>query len=380
MLSDASHFSDASILVPPVLAHCLRFFDGDHTELDLREELVRITGRIEVGEIVEHLMGTLSASGFLEDEAFAAMRDERMREFADAPRRAAAHAGLAYPEDTLELRETMIRWLDGARRPLPGLVGIAAPHVSPDGGCRSYAAAYGALGDEVKHRTFLILATSHSGEPGRFGLTRKPFVTPLGETPADTELVRELAATGGAAVEMEDYCHSFEHTVELQVVFLQHLFGPDIRILPVLCGGFASVYQGGKPEDDPHVARFLDALRDLASRHRERLFWVLGIDMAHMGSRYQDEFPCTAGQGVMAEVEQQDRARIERVLAGDADGYWALLHGDPLKWCGSAPLYTFLRAAPGVRGELLCYEQWNIDPESVVSFAGIAFKQGQAAG
>jgi len=46
---------------------------------------------------------------------------------------------------------------------------------------------------------------------------------------------------------------------------------------------------------------------------------------------------------------------------------------DDLKWCGSAPLYTFLKALPGARGELLRYEQWNIDPQSVVSFAGIAF-------
>jgi hypothetical protein len=44
-----------------------------------------------------------------------------------------------------------------------------------------------------------------------------------------------------------------------------------------------------------------------------------------------------------------------------------------LKWCGSAPLYTFLKAVPHARGELLRYEQWNIDEQSVVSFAGIAF-------
>ena len=46
---------------------------------------------------------------------------------------------------------------------------------------------------------------------------------------------------------------------------------------------------------------------------------------------------------------------------------------DDLKWCGSAPLYTFLKALPEARGELLRYEQWNIDPRSVVSFAGMAF-------
>jgi len=51
---------------------------------------------------------------------------------------------------------------------------------------------------------------------------------------------------------------------------------------------------------------------------------------------------------------------------------------DDLKWCGSAPFYTFLKAAPKARGELLHYEQWNIDEQSVVSFAGMAFSKTQA--
>ena len=49
---------------------------------------------------------------------------------------------------------------------------------------------------------------------------------------------------------------------------------------------------------------------------------------------------------------------------------------DDLKWCGSSPFYTFLKAVPAARGELMRYEQWNIDEKSVVSFAGMAFSRG----
>ena len=48
---------------------------------------------------------------------------------------------------------------------------------------------------------------------------------------------------------------------------------------------------------------------------------------------------------------------------------------DDLKWCGSSPFYTFLKTAPEMRGDLLRYEQWNIDDRSVVSFAGMAFSK-----
>ena len=378
-IRDPYRYSDAMLIVPPPLIECLSCFDGSQTDLDLRALLVRITGDLQVGELEQHLIEMFSSAGFLEDETFAQMKAGRQREFAEAPKREPAHAGGAYPLETAALRETMTRYMDGgAGRPAPpgGLCGIAAPHVSPEGGWQSYRAAYGALGPELKDRTFVILATSHYGAPEHFGLTRKPFVTPLGETATDTALVDRLAVIGGPAVLMEDYCHSFEHTVELQVVFLQHIYGPDIRILPILCGQYAhSLYRGGAPEADEGVRRFLGSLGEMAAREGDGLFWILGIDMAHMGARYQDDFPAYADSGVMAEVAARDRQRIARVVESDGDGFWSLVqeNHDDLKWCGSAPLYTFLKTLPGARGELLRYEQWNIDPRSVVSFAGMAF-------
>ena len=177
---------------------------------------------------------------------------------------------------------------------------------------------------------------------------------------------------------MEDYCHAVEHSIEFQVLFLQHLYGPDIRILPILCGSFASSIQnGGLPEDNESVRRFLDRLGEIAAREGDRLAWVLGIDMAHMGPRYGDDFVATAGTGEMEDVARRDHARIDRVLASDAQGFWEQVQErqDDLKWCGSSPLYTFLRAVPGARGALRGYEQWNIDQSSVVSFAALSFER-----
>jgi len=125
------------------------------------------------------------------------------------------------------------------------------------------------------------------------------------------------------------------------------------------------------------VQRFLDALGELGAREANRLFWVLGIDIANMGRRYGDQFTARAEQGAMTEITARDRTRIDRVTAGDAEGFWSLVqeNRDDLKWCGSSPLYTFLKAVPQARGHLLRYEQWNIDEQSVVSFAGMAFKE-----
>lgn len=382
LIRDPFRYSDATLIVPPALVQCLQFFDGQQTNLDLRAALVQLTGDLRTGEVEEHLRKTLSEAGFVEDDVYRRLRAGQHAAFARAERREASHAGAAYPEQPDALRTTLGGYMSAAApAPRDGLVGIAAPHISPEGGYRTYAAAYGALGSEYKDRVFVILGTSHYGEPDKFGLTVKPFVTPLGEARTEQDLVERLAAAAGDAVNLEDYCHAVEHSIEFQAIFLQHLFGPEIRILPVLCGSFgSSIRGGGKPEDDANVQRFFDALGDLAAREGQRLFWVLGIDMAHMGRRYGDLFAARVNDGPMEKVAASDRRRIRLVETGDAAGFWAAIQedGDPLKWCGSSPLYTFLKAMPAARARLLGYEQWNIDEQSVVSFGALAF-EGQGS-
>jgi AmmeMemoRadiSam system protein B len=378
LIRDSYGYSDAVMIIPPPLVQCLTCFDGEQTSLDLRQLLVQMTGELEVSGLEAHLRETLSSAGFLHDHIYERLREERHRRFAEADSRFPAHAGTAYPEDPNDLKTTLDGYLTRGKH-LPAddsVIAIAAPHVSPFGGWQTYRDAYSALGPEHREKTFVVLGTSHYGQPDRFGLTRKPFETPYGCATPDSRLIEELAKE--PAVMMEDYCHAVEHSIEFQVVFLQHLYGPKIRILPILCGSFArSILNGGMPEDDEPVRRFLDKLGEIAVREGNSLTWILGIDMAHMGARYGDEMAASANRGEMQEVEQRDRLRIERVLASDAEGFWESVKDrqDDLKWCGSSPLYTFLRAVPGASGTLRGYEQWNIDEQSVVSFAAMSFSR-----
>lgn len=378
LIRDSFQYSQTTLIIPPVLVYGLEFFDGERTDLDLRAELTRLTGQLEMGGAAAHLREALSNAGFLEDEMYAELKEARHRAFAESEVREAAHAGSAYPEEAEPLKTVMQRYLDGVADPqagvIGGLLGIAAPHVSPEGGWKSYRAAYRALTPDLQDRTFVVLGTSHYGQPDKFGLTRKPFRTPFGETKIDTALVNELAAQPAAL--MEDYCHAVEHSIEFQVLFLQAIYGPKVRVLPVLCGSFGrSIYTGGTPEDDEGVGRFLGTLGEIAARDSQRLFWVLGVDMAHMGARYGDQFSARAERNEMAVVRERDVRRIERINAGDPRGFWDLVqeNQDDLKWCGSSPIYTFMKAVPQARGTLHKYEQWNIDDKSVVSFAGVSF-------
>jgi AmmeMemoRadiSam system protein B len=374
LIRDPFHYSDATLIVPPLLARGLALFDGEHTDTDLTAELKRLAAGAEIGFAAGQLVEGMSQARFLEDEVYARLRESRHKAFAASPVRVAAHARSAYPDEVDPLRRLMREYLGEGAQGKSAVLGIAAPHVSPSGGWQCYRAAYEQLTPELAERTFVILGTSHYGQPDRFGLTGKSFETPLGRTRVDDRLVNELA--GQRAAVMEDYCHAVEHSIEFQVLFLQSVYGPDVRILPILCGTFGrSILAGGAPEDNEHVRRFLGGLGEIAAREKDRLFWVLGIDMAHMGARYGDGFQARANEGDMAVVRERDHLRIERVIAADAHGFWDLIkeNKDDLKWCGSSPLYTFLSAVPEARGRLHRYEQWNIDAQSVVSFAGMSF-------
>jgi AmmeMemoRadiSam system protein B len=378
MIRDPFGYSSRVLLLPPLLAQSLQFFDGEQSELDLRHFLVQATGNLSAGAAADQLIGALDEAGFLDNERFAALRQESHRAFAEAPVRVASHIGPGgYPGDPAEMRTVFDGYFQGTHpEPDPASIAIAAPHVSPFGGWESYAAAYAAIPAAASDRVFVVLGTSHYGQPERFGLTRKPFETPYGQTTPALDLVDRLEKAAPSAVLMEDFCHAREHSIEFQIAFLQHRFGPSIPVMPVLCGPFAqSVYRGGRPEANEGVARFLDALAEMQHREGKRLFWVMGVDFAHIGSRYGDSEAAQPGEGLMTEVGARDRLRMEAIGRGAREEYWEDVQkgSDPLRWCGSAPLYTFMSAVRDAVGETHRYEQWAIDHESVVTFGAMSF-------
>jgi predicted class III extradiol MEMO1 family dioxygenase len=427
LLRDSLGYSQCIMLIPNGWAQALLCFDGRHTILDCQAFLTRLTGEIGSAEDIAGLVRALAENGFLLTPEFEALRQGREEEFRRAERRDPHHAGAAYPADAEELRRRLEEYRGGARRSelagyhpprtmefsMPAAparsggasrpVGIAAPHASPEAAFDSYIEAYRRLPD-LSGRTVVILGTSHYGTPNRFGLTSKTFVTPLGALATDAAIVDRLLATAPGSIVEEDYCHSIEHSIEFQCVFSQFMQGAadarrtseiliaadgaepsrscpgfSFKIVPILCGPIFDLEHARVPERDPdEVRRFTDALGAIAAREGDRLFWILGIDMAHVGRRYGDEKPIAVGDEFMHAVEVEEHRRAEYLAAGDVEGFRAAVvegGNDRLRWCGFTPIYTFLRALPGARCRPLMYQQWNIDPESVVTFGAMGLEQ-----
>ena len=189
----------------------------------------------------------------------AGLKRARRDAFARAELREPSHAGSAYPEERRGPRPDAgaatwrrtprpdrrigRRW--GSLRPTSAPREASAPTRRPTPRCHRPPGS----------GTVVILGTSHYGEPERFGLTRKPFVTPLGRTGVDLDVVEGLFRAAPGAVTMEDYCHAVEHAIEFQVLFLQHVWGAGVRVVPILCGPFARSTLDGRPPGGRRAGR-----------------------------------------------------------------------------------------------------------------------------
>src|SRR5260221_2451820 len=150
LLRHPFRYTEDVLIVPPELVPFLGYFDGAHDEGDLRLALRRATaiGAVEVEGLLRHLEDALGR-GFLWNDAFARLREDRQRTFAEAPRREAAHAGSAYPADAAPLAAALRTFLEGTEAgtssEAAGAFAIAAPHVNPGGRYPAYPAGHHGL-------------------------------------------------------------------------------------------------------------------------------------------------------------------------------------------------------------------------------------------
>jgi AmmeMemoRadiSam system protein B len=237
-----------------------------------------------------------------------------------------------------------------------------APHIDFPRGARAWAKAYQALSTDAD--LFVILGTAHQTPPHLFALTLRDHETPLGVIPTDRVALDAIAReVGEGEVLADEWAHDGEHSIELQLVALQHRLRRPFTALPVLCSSIAHLEQPARLTD-----RFVAALgRALRGR---RACIVASADLAHVGPLYGDARPPTRAE--LAVLETRDRETLAFLAAGDAEG----LHRDALRddarrrLCGLAPIYAAIRAsATGAR--LLHYERWTDGMDSV-SFAAAA--------
>jgi MEMO1 family protein len=366
----------------------LALLDGTRTLEDVRTLLRRLTDDEPPPlESLARVVDRLDRAQLLDGPRFRARVDGRVREPSCIP---------CYGEDPDALRDDLRALFTGpggpglprGREPDGDLRAALIPHIDYGRGGTTYAWGFKEIVERTDASLFVIIGTSHCGPdactlggphplPARFTLTRKDFKTPLGVTPTDQDFIDRLVRHHGDGLfDGELIRHLPEHSIELEVVFLQYLYEKvrPIRIVPLVVGSFHDcVSDNSDPTDQEDIARMVEALRRAEEGARAPVCYLISGDLAHIGPKFRDA-PLT--QPRLTHSRAQDQAVLSRAEAADLTGFFQVIadEGDSRNICGLPPTWTTLAATRPGRGKLLHYDQY-IDPRGheSVSFASVAF-------
>jgi len=358
----------------------MALLDGTTTLRDLQMGLMRQRGGMLVSsEEVESVIAHLDDSFLLESAKFKKARDRIVEEFVSMKVRPSSHSSRAYPGDPRELKRKLDEILalqPDSEKPEGKLLALVAPHIDLSVGGGVYSRAYQALRDRSP-KTVIILGIGHQMAQDLFALSGKDFETPLGVAECDQPLVGKLKAAGGNVLAKNDFAHRAEHSIEFQVLFLQHILPKDsFTMVPILCGNLQmALSEYSRRAYREKAGAFLEALKETLKHRREEALLVAGVDFSHIGPKFGHDRPAQYLKGLS---EAHDRALLNALTALDADSFWEESGRvkDQYNVCGFAALACLLEVLPPCKGHLLGYEMWQEEAtRSAVSYAAMAFAE-----
>jgi len=228
-----------------------------------------------------------------------------------------AVAGQFYPGQAESLRLDVTRYIVNQPRQ-SAVIGIIAPHA---GYVYSGAVAGAVYGSIDIPRVVVILCPNHHGIGARAALSpAQGWSTPLGTVPIDQALRQQLLAHAPAVLSLDALAHLHEHSLEVQLPFLQVL-RPDVAIVPISLGfsDFASCRLLG------------EALAHVIRSYPEPVLMIASSDMTH----YE-----TAG-----DAKKKDDLAIRQILDLDPAKLLAVCRENAITMCGVVPAAVMLVAS-----------------------------------
>ena len=261
------------------------------------------------------------------------------------------------------------------------LRGLVSPHIDFNRGGTSYAVAYREILNKSNADTFIIFGTTHYAQNNNpFILTRKPFSTPLGTADTDAKILDYLEERCSWDIYDGEIFHRTEHSIEFQVVFLQHILKDrPFKIVPVLCNSFHEfINKGTSPFEDKRVNNFLSELKILLDNLGDSAMIIAGVDLAHVGPKFGDKDQ--VNEETLSWITKRDSLSMGHTESIDAESFYRSVEEekDKRKICGLSSIYSMLKVTDASYGKILDYDNAiEEDTGSVVTFASAGYyKEG----
>ena len=230
------------------------------------------------------------------------------------------------------------------------LCGIVVPHAGYPYSAACAAWSYAAVARDGRPRTAVLLGVNHQSTGAPIALSPAAgWATPLGIVPVDKELATQLCVLDPTVLP-DARAHDREHSLEVQLPFLQYLFG-ELPILPISIG----------LANDEQVRQLGQALATLAAAYDLLISAI--TDFSHYVTQ--------------SEAETLDRLALQCITAVDAAGLLRVVREHRITMCGVLPVAATLTAAAaaGATGMILHYHtsgEVTGDRQEVVGYGAAA--------
>ncbi len=390
-LADARNISTKVVLAVPQFQVVLPHLRGEKTI----DEVVAEVGHGLTREVLEPFVAQLDDAGLLEGPTFDAILKEVREQFdesdtlppattadvADALVAQAVGEGVTDEQKAEmgpeKLREAFDQWIAKALEPVedPSFnalpKAIIAPHLDYWRGWLNYAHVYGRMRVVDKPDRVVILGTNHFGMGTGVTACDKGFESPLGTCAYD----KDFAELVGGALSDDDreklfanrYDHEREHSIELHIPWICHVFGgsegegPFPKVFAALVhdplANNGESYDGEGLAIDP----FVDALKKALSAADGTTLVIASADLSHVGPQFGDQVQLLGDDDQTKQfrigVINHDRELVKMLEEAKTDELVTSMawQQNKTRWCSVGNLVATLRAVEADKVDLLNY-------------------------
>ena len=199
------------------------------------------------------------------------------------------------------------------------ILGLVSPHAGYI--YSGPVAAYGflELASEAEPEVVVVLGPNHRGMGASIALSQEEeWQTPLGTVKVDREIGRKIISESRWA-RWDDLAHQFEHSLEVQLPFLQYIYTEKFRIVPI-----AMMRQDLGPSQD------LGQAIASALKGKDSLI-IASTDFTH----YEPQ----------SQASKKDRLALETILNLDPKQLETTVNAHNITMCGYGPVMAMLTAA-----------------------------------
>lgn len=258
-----------------------------------------------------------------------------------------AVANRFYPGEDKPLRDEVEKYLPKGSSTAKKAIGVISPHA---GYLYSGAVCGETLGSVEIPETVVILGPNHHGQGSPISLSTATWKMPMGDVLVNMEFI-DFLTKASPVIEVDETAHKFEHSLEVQLPFLQTL-QKNLTIVPLVIGHISYGM----------CSEIAKSLAETITQYKKPVLLLASSDMNHYETREM--------------ATRKDKLALEKITALDPEGLYRTVLDKRISMCGFMPTTIMLQASlllGANLAEIIRYTdsgEVSGDTEQVVGYAG----------